>query len=275
VLEQNSLPPSDQFLLVEEAAAALNVSGRVLRQGIACGLVPIRRDNTGVIRIHLSDVQNNWQEELATTDVQSELHAVTLADEVLALEKNRASDDALRSRLEALVVKQGDAIARYSALIDNDTQYSDTQYREPEDTVYAFAQVRETLEQRDNEVEKLTKLLERTFQAMHDREQQVTHTTEQLSGATEKAIALLARAVHEGEMSDTQLQLLQQQIDSAAGNNARLERELEQRRDVIDHQNGLMERMVTLAEQSATGVTAQAPPKRSFWQWLFRGGKGL
>lgn len=39
-------PPADQFLLVEDAARSLNLKVKVLRRGIACGLVPIRRDNS-------------------------------------------------------------------------------------------------------------------------------------------------------------------------------------------------------------------------------------
>ena len=261
-------PPAEQFLLVEDAARSLNLNSKVLRQGITCGLVPIRRDNTGAIRVHLDEVPGDLQEKIPAADVQVELEAAVLADEVLNLEKSVAESDSQRIRLEELIKKQGATLSRYAALLDMRKGDIDA-------PLEALATARENLSERDTEVQKLSNLLERAFRVIETRDQQVAEQTGQLTDTADKAIKLLARAVRKGELSSEQLHVLNQQIATSANTSARLEQELDQRNSVISNQNGLMERMVTLAEQSASGSSTQKPRKRSFWQRLWGGGKGI
>lgn len=240
----------------------------MLRQAIACALVPIRRDNTGTIRVHLSEVPKDLQNQIINADVQPELQAAALADEVLSLKKNQIESETQRTRLEALIRKQGDAITRFSSSLGSGTQTSPA----PDNSNVS---INETLLQRDAEVKKLSNILERTFRAAEAREQQLMAQTGELTRTADKAISLLERAVREGEVSSEQLHSLKQQMSATANSSVRLEHELDERNAVINNQNALMERMVTIAEQSASGSTTRKRRKRSFWQRLFGEGKGI
>lgn len=266
--DQTQQSPGDQFLLVEDAARSLNLDSKVLRQGIACALVPIRRDNTGTIRIHLSEVPDDLPDKILNCDVQPELHVAALADEVLSLEKSQVDSESRRLRLEELIKKQGVAITRYSSLLNSRKQNSPV----PSES---DASISEKLLQRDAEVEKLASILDRTFRAIEIRDKQVTAQTGQLTRTADKAINLLERALREGEVSTEQLHRLKQQMSASANASVRLEHELDERNSVIKNQNALMERMVTIAERSASNSSIRKRRKRSFWQRLFGEGKGI
>ena len=265
----NQNQPADQFLLVEDAARLLNLDVQLLRKGIAHNLVPIRRDNTGTIRVHQDEIPDDLEEKINNATVQPELHAAALADELVSVKKSLYDTEAQRIRLEELVVKQGSALDRYARLLDvngdSTNGFSST----------SESDVVERLRARDAEVEKLSNILERTFQAIEIRDQQVAQQTDQLTQAADKAMYLLERAVREGEISAEQLSLLNQQVSSSTSTSNRLEHELDQRNAAIDNQHGLIERMLALAEQSAEGSHGQPRRKRTFWQRLFGEGKGI
>lgn len=237
----------------------------------------MRTDNIGIVRVHLGEVPSNLHERVHLDDVQPELHAAVLADEIIGLEQSRAESEAQRIRLEALVVKQGNAITRYSTLLDSGVASvgkpdADIVQEAPSD---ALKVVTMNLAQRDTEVEKLSNILDRTFQAIDARDQQVFEEKGQLTRTADKAINLLERAVREGELSAEQLHMLNERVSSTSNASVRLENELDERNSVINNQNTLMERLVGLAEQSVSGVSARKRRKRSFWQRLFGGGKGI
>jgi len=272
---------TDQFVLVEDAAQSLRLDAKILRQGIACGLIPIRRDNIGHVRIHLGEVPYNLQDRIHADDIQPELHAAALADEVLSLQRSQKELASQRTRLEELIIKQGNAITRYSELLDKNMSNNDV--LDNDNSVLSAAAppansphaIDEQLKQRDADVEKLANILDRTFKAIDARDQQVALQTDQLSGTADKAIKLLERAVREGELSAEKLQVLNQQISASANSSDRLEQELDERNMVISNQNTLMERMVTLVEQTSSAPSTQQRRKRSFWQRLFGKGKGI
>lgn len=230
----------------------------------------MRTDNIGVVRIHLGEVPDDLQDRIHVDDVQPELHAAALADEVLSLEKSQSESAAQRIRLEELIIKQGTAITRYSQLLDKSD--FNTKFEAPPEV---SATVRENLAQRDSEVEKLTNILDRTFRAIDTRDRQVATQTDQLTGTADKAINLLERALREGEISTERLHSLNQQISTSANTSGRLEKELDERNSVINNQNTLMERLVAVTEQSVAGSSIQKRRKRSFWQRLFGGGTGI
>ena len=269
--DPSQLPPTGQFLSIEEAAKTLSLGSKVLRQGIARGLIPIRQDNTGAIRIHLDDVPGDLQQRIKQADIQPELQVIALSDEVSNLEKVNADAELTRSRLENLVIQQGSALSRYAAVVDSSNSGQH----------HASEGVELRLAQRDAEVQQLTQLLDRTYKAMEARDQQVANQSSQLTGTTDKAFSLLERAVREGEITAAQLNSLHREVSSSANTTARLEQELNERNSVINNQHDLMERMVSLAEQTASGSTASDSTsttkrrKRSFWQRLWGGGKGI
>jgi len=266
--DNNHQPPAEQFVLVEDAARLLNLNSKILRRGIACGLVPIRLDNSGTVRIHLDEVPDELEKKLEGAVSQPDLHAVAQTDEIASLEKKVTEADEQRVRLEELVQKQGATLARYAALLE--TNESDSS-----DPHNALAAARQLLTERDAEVQKLSSLLDRTFRAIDARDRQVAEQSDRLAGSAEKAMNLLARALDTGELSTAQIQNLTQQVAATADINSRLEQELVQRNSVIDNQHGLMERMVTIAEKTPAGSTAFKPRKRTLWQRLWGGGRGI
>ncbi len=267
--DNNQNQPVDQFLLVEDAAQLLNLDVQILRQGIARNLVPIRRDNTGTIRVHQDEIPDNLEEKINASAVLPELHAAALTDELVSVKKSLYDAEAHRIRLEELVVKQGSALDRYASLLDAKGQSANTTSSSIDSSAM------DKLRARDAEIEKLSSILERTFQAIDARDQQVAQQTDQLTQTADKAMYLLERAVREGEVSAEQLNVLNQQVANSTTSSTRLERELDQRNAAIDNQHSLIERMLTLAEQSADGSTGQRRRKRTFWQRLFGGGKGI
>lgn len=237
----------------------------------------MRCDNIGIVRIHIGEVPADLHDRLHVDDVKAELQATVLADQVLSLEKSLAESDTQRARLQELVIKQGAAISRYSELVDEQqgnagARAVDTTFIAPSDELSVVSQ---NLAQRNLEVDKLKNILERTFKAIDARDQQVATEKGQLTRTADKAIHMLERAVREGELSTKQLHNLNQQISSSTNTSARLEGELDERNTVINNQNSLMERLVAIAEQSVAGTTASKPRKRSIWQRLFGGGKGI
>lgn len=265
----NQNKPADQFLLVEDAAQLLNLDVQLLRQGIARDVVPIRRDNTGTIRIHQDEIPDDLEEKINACAIQPELHAAALTDELVSVKKSLYDTEALRIRLEELVVKQGSALDRYAEMMDASGGGANGFSGISESSVV------EKLRARDAEVGKLSNILERTFKAIESRDQQVAQQTDQLTQTADKAMYLLERAVRDGEISAEQLEVLNQQISSSTDNSSRLEHELDQRNAAIDNQHNLIERMLALAEQSAEGSQGKPRRKRTFWQRLFGGGKGI
>lgn len=237
----------------------------------------MRIDNTGIVRVHLGEVPSNLHERVHLDDVQPKLHAAVLADEVLGLQQSRAESESLRIRLEALVVKQANAICRYSTLLDSSVAYVDKVNFNTEQAASSdqLTLVSKDLAQRDSEVEKLSNILDRTFQAIDVRNQQVVEENGQLTRTADKAIRLLERAVREGELSAEQLHMLNERVSASTNASIRLENELDERNSVINNQNRLMERLVGVAEQSVSSASAQKRRKRSFWQRLFGGGRGI
>lgn len=260
--------PAEQFVLVEDAALALNLKAKVLRQGIACGLVPIRRDNTGTIRVHLDEIPDGLEAKVQVADINIELQAAALTDEVASLEKRVAESDAQRTRLEELLKKQGSTLARHAVLLD-------AKQADVEAPSEALASARKSLSERDAEILKLTNLLDRSFRAIDARDKQVAEHTVQLTAATDKAMSLLSRTLQKAEVSTELCQVLNEQISASAKTHDRLEQELVQRNAFIDDQQGLVERMVTMAEQTASGPSTTTRRKLTFWQRLWGGGKGI
>lgn len=261
--------PADQFLLVEDAAQLLNLDVQLLRQGIARDLVPIRRDNTGTIRVHQDEIPDDLAEKINASAVQPKLHAAALTDELMSVKKSLYDSEAHRIRLEELVVKQGSALERYAGMLGEKNESANGLSNSIDSSSI------EKLRARDAEVEKLSNILERTFKAIEVRDQQVARQTDQLTQTADKAMFLLERAVRDGEFSAEQLNVLNQQISRSTSTSTRLEQELDQRNAAIDNQHSLIERMLTLAEQSAEGTPGAHRRKRSFWQRLFGGGKGI
>jgi len=279
--------------LLEEAAQILTLDAAVLRRAIACGVVPIRRDNKGRIRVHRNEVPDNLHELLARSDIVPELQIETHADEITCLIEKLQESEAYQLRLTALLEHQSQAIDRSSRLLDahaNSTVNPSLAGASPEpgsgaaedlsSPVTNLDEANVRLQKQQAEIGKLSELLNRAFTAIDQREQLIASETGQLAGTADKAMQMLDRAISDGEKSSTEASRLSELMQQAINSSGRLEREIDQRNTMIDNQHNLMDRLVKLSEKSVDtvqGTADQQPPKRklSFWQRLWRGRKGI
>jgi chromosome segregation ATPase len=100
---------SDGFLPLAEAAARLGVSRLKLRDAIARGLIPARRDNEGRWR---ADMTAALVDMTAGSPAAPEALIEALFDEIEELTAERAEAEADRDRLADLLAAQADALER-------------------------------------------------------------------------------------------------------------------------------------------------------------------
>lgn len=291
--------PFDQFLLLEDAAQLLALDPAELRRAIACGVVPIRRDNKGRIRVHRNEVPDNLAELLVRAEVVPELQIEAHADEITSLTEKLHQSDLYRNRLESLLEQQSHALDRSAKLLDAHADSSivagavasdnavsgDVDLSQP---VTSLSEANVQLQKQQTEISKLSALLSRAFNAIEQREQLIATETGQLAGTADKAMEMLDRAISDGEKSSTEASRLSALMEQVTNSSSRLEKEIDQRNAMIDNQHSLMDRLVKLSERSvdaapvgtgqqATHQGAQQAPKRklSFWQRLWRGRRGI
>ncbi|OED35121.1 hypothetical protein AB833_31260 [Chromatiales bacterium (ex Bugula neritina AB1)] len=264
----------DKFLLIEEAAGTSGISAAQLRQGIARGLIPMRRDNKGAIRIHLDDLPIELPQKLEHAEIDSDLLSAVYEDELLYLRDNLNKSDVQQKQLQQLLERQSQALDRSAAAVES-------LQSESARLTGTVGELTAQLSKSAKESEQLSDLLQRTFTAIRQREEITARETDQLSGATEKAMELLERALGESEKSAVRPGTVagsatQEAVARSASDlTGQLKRELEQRNSMIDNQHQLMERLVALSEKSLAQAPPERPRKRSFWQRLWGGGKGL
>jgi hypothetical protein len=86
---------------------------------------------------------------------------------------------------------------------------------------------------------------------------------------------LLERAVNDAEKARSDVVRMSALMDRSLSSSARIESEIDQRNSVIDKQHELINRLVSVSEQSLGAPKVKAKRKRSFWQRLWGGGKGI
>jgi polyhydroxyalkanoate synthesis regulator phasin len=287
--------PIDQFLLLDDAAQILDVEAADLRRAIACGVVPIRRDNKGRIRVHRNEVPQNLHERLARADAVPELQVEAQADEIASLLEKLIESESYKARLENLLEQQSQALDRSSRLLDahesaaaTSTAVASVAATDVEtngegsgaESVADLQEANSRLQKQQAEIGKLSELLSRAFKAIEQREQLIASETGQLTSTADKAMEMLDRAINDGEKSSFEASRLSALMEQAINSSGRLEKEIDQRNAMIDNQHNLMDRLVKLSERSVDtvqGSAEQQKPKRklSFWQRLWRGRKGI
>jgi len=259
-----------------------------LRRAIACGVVPIRRDNKGRIRVHRNEVPDNLNELVARSDVVPELQVEAHADEITSLQDKLHHSEVYKARLENLLHQQSLAIERSTRLLDAQADAADAGRTGSDNTtiddslpVNTLDEAKTRLQKQQAEISKLSELLKRAFAAIEQREQLIESETGHLTGTADKAMELLDRAISDGEKSSFEASRLSTLMDQAISSSSRLEREIDQRNAMIDNQHNLMERLVKLSERSVDSAQGNADSqqtrkrKLSFWQRLWRGRKGI
>jgi hypothetical protein len=103
------------FLLLADAAARLGISRLKLREAIAKGVIPARRDNEGRLRADMSALPDDLVAALSARPAPPEALIEALFDEIEELTVERDTAEIGLERLVDLFDQQGDALDRVLA----------------------------------------------------------------------------------------------------------------------------------------------------------------
>jgi excisionase family DNA binding protein len=116
---------NDSFLPLAEAASRLGLSRLKLREGIAKGVIPARRDNQGHWRVDLAALPASPKSAIAAAPaLPADLMAV-LFDEIEELSADLDSANSLTERLATLAGAQADTLDRVTAALEARTEERD------------------------------------------------------------------------------------------------------------------------------------------------------
>lgn len=113
------------FLPLGEAAARLGVSRLKLREAVAKGLLPSRRDNEGRIRVDLDAAPGDLPGAVAETGAEPAALMEALFDEIEELSAERDEARAATDRLSRLAGLQGEALERATEALEAATTERD------------------------------------------------------------------------------------------------------------------------------------------------------
>ncbi len=170
------------FLPLAEAATRLGVSRLKLREAIAKGVVPARRDNEGRWRVDLSTVPSLLKPAIAAAPALPEDLMGALFDEIEELSSDLESSQHLTDRLATLAGAQADTLDKVTA----------------------------ALEVLTIERDRLGDIAGRALAAAHEAEARATA----LKQTTDRAMGLLDRAA--GAIERTQAEMTWIKADAAA-----------------------------------------------------------
>jgi excisionase family DNA binding protein len=106
------------FLRLGEAAERLGVSRLKLREAVAKGLLPHRRDNEGRLRVDLGEAPEDLMAAVAAAAADPAALMQALFDEIEELSAERDDAEAAADRLARLAAAQGEALDRAMAALD-------------------------------------------------------------------------------------------------------------------------------------------------------------
>lgn len=115
----------DSFLPLAEAAARLGISRLKLREIIAKGLLPARRDNQGWLRVDLTAAPADLAARAANLPAAPEALMSALFDEIEELSADLDSSRAQSDRLAGVLQTQGAALDRAVAALESRTAERD------------------------------------------------------------------------------------------------------------------------------------------------------
>jgi methyl-accepting chemotaxis protein len=113
------------FLPLAEAATALGISRLKLREAIAKGVIPARRDNEGRLRVDLDSGPADLATALSGAPVKPEALMEALFDEIEELQGDLEASNASVETLAALALRQGDALDRVTTALEAATRDRD------------------------------------------------------------------------------------------------------------------------------------------------------
>lgn len=283
---------NQEFLTVGEAASLLGVSRLRLREAVAKGVVPGRKDNEGRLRIDLTGVSaDKVKNKLSKfkNDAAPEAILDVLFDEVEELQQDLSAGDARIDMLSTLVTRQGEALdqadqaleksasdnARLQELLDRAlTHLEDDQastLRLQGLAGRALKMLDDTGDQLETSLAQNTRfesLLERALTLANQASGADGDKAEALAAAADRAMTLLDTALREAEDGKLDTQKADEMLGRAMAAGEQLERELGEREEIINRQKTVLDRVLAVSERAVGLVADGSGRRKSFFDWL-------
>jgi hypothetical protein len=267
------------FLPIGEAAKLLGLSRIRLREAIAKGLLPARRDNEGHLRVDLSAVPSDLDARLAGQAIEPAELLDTLFDEVEELQAMLAGRDADIERFKSLLDRQDTMLERSMELNERANRGRPQTEPAEEGSSKALADVSDRalrmLDDVTNRLEttmehnaQFRQLVERALALSEVAASASDNRVEELSGAAERAMNLLDRALQDGESKGEVTSHLTGMLDRALAAGQHLEGQVNEKTETIRRQEKLVGKMIGMSER-ALGIAGSVQPRRRRWLgWL-------
>ncbi|MEL6234251.1 MAG: hypothetical protein AAFR46_07565 [Pseudomonadota bacterium] len=277
-----------EFLPLAEAAARLGISRLKLREAVAKGLLPARRDNRGRWRVDLALAPGpSGAQDLAalaehkTAAPEALIEALFDEIEELTAERDEAvqdaaeaavfvqrQQDALENTAKALETAQADA-ARLSGLLDRALDLADTLTRRDGSadpvTERALALLEETagaLEASRIEGTRLASLLSRAIALADEAAGRGEAQRAALGATAERALSLLDRSTRDLETARGDVARATALLDRAMAVSDRLERDNAEKTRALDAQARMVDRLFSISETALSAAAKMRSTER-------------
>ncbi len=118
-------PVTDSFLPLAEAARRLGLTRLKLREAIAKGVIPARRDNQGRFRVDMEALPDDLPAAMRGAEAAPEALMSALFDEIEELSADLEGSQEMVDRLAGLAGAQADALDRVTAALEARTAERD------------------------------------------------------------------------------------------------------------------------------------------------------
>ena len=283
-----------QFLTVAQAAEKLNQPRLRIREAVARGLLPGRRDNEGRLRVDLPEV---FRLNPDKAEVQLEPTALVelLFDEIEDLQAHVETGQSHNAQLQDLVVRQSKALEAADAQLDAaEGQTSrlsgllDTALSHLEDERQRVERLTAVSDRALTQLERLGEDLEgslsqtASFEDLLTRAMQVAEAqsgADALGSTTERAFDLLEGALVRAEAGEHAQARSDALLDRALTAGERMQQDIARKAQAISQKDveiethrGTIEQALTMSERAvevATKELAETPRKRGFFRRIF------
>lgn len=291
-MKNNSNDTGIQFLTVGEAAKKLGVSRIKLREAVALGRIPGRRDNEGSLRVDLSKISGVRAKGAVlngTTSIPPEEILDLLFDEVEESQQNLDSSDARIEALSDLVLRQGEALdhadaaltdakaneEKLSTLLDKSFVLLEIQTASSEKLRDVSDRAFDMLDDSGDRLEaslaqasQFEKLLERAMMLVEAAGTADGDRAAAMTDAADRAMQLLDRALADAEDSQGAVIVADKMLERAIATGERLEGEVSSRDETIKRQKTLVERILAMSERAVGLVPRDQARSGGFFDWL-------
>lgn len=259
------------FLPIGEAARLLGLSRMRLREAIAKGVLPARRDNEGRLRVDLTSIPPDLEGRISGTGMAPAELLDTLFDEVEELQGLLAERDEEIGKIHRLLERQDSALAQSMDLLGKHTNRSRPQGDRTEELAGVSDRALAMLDDATARLEaalqdnaRYRQLLERAL-SLSDAATAPGRDSSELTQAADRAMSLLDRALQEAERKGAATAELSAMLERALATGERLENQIRESERLVRRHEAAVGRMIGISERAINLVTVE--PRRRWW-WL-------